>query len=166
VVICTLYPAKEPLVHIGQEAAWATEPVWTTWRKENSWPYWDSNSDPSVVHHVANRYTDYAMGGGDSRDIQVINSRKNAIFLDVTPCKYCVNRRFGGTYRRHLQGIKPASEEPASVGGFASEKSATCPRWFLASRFLYPEDGGDTFLRNVGLHNIYTAPHPRRQHSS
>jgi hypothetical protein len=24
----------------------------------------------------------------------------------------------------------------------------------------------DTFLRNVGSHNIYMAPHPRRQHSS
>jgi hypothetical protein len=28
-----------------------------------------------------------------------------------------------------------------------------------------PEDGGDIFLRNVGLHKIYTAPHPRRRHS-
>jgi hypothetical protein len=27
-------------------------------------------------------------------------------------------------------------------------------------------DGGDTVLRNVGEQNIYTAPHPRRQHSS
>jgi hypothetical protein len=32
--------------------------------------------------------------------------------------------------------------------------------------FFYPEDGGDTFLRNVGSHKIYTAPHPRRHHSS
>jgi hypothetical protein len=32
--------------------------------------------------------------------------------------------------------------------------------------FFYPEDGGDMFLRNVGLYNIYTAPHPRRRHSS
>jgi hypothetical protein len=32
---------------------------------------------------------------------------------------------------------------------------------------FYPEDGGDTFLRNVGsIHKIYTAPHPRRRHSS
>jgi hypothetical protein len=32
------------------------------------------------------------------------------------------------------------------------------PRSRIVSK--YPEDGGDTFLRNVGLHNIYTAPHP------
>jgi hypothetical protein len=43
---------------------------------------------------------------------------------------------------------------------------ATCSRWFLACGFFCPEDGGDTFLRNVGSHKIYTAPHPRRQHSS
>jgi hypothetical protein len=42
----------------------------------------------------------------------------------------------------------------------------TCSRWFLARGFFYPEDGGDMFLRNVGSHKIYTAPHPRRLHFS
>jgi hypothetical protein len=27
---------------------------------------------------------------------------KNAVFWNVAPCRYCVNRRFGGTYRLHL----------------------------------------------------------------
>jgi hypothetical protein len=31
---------------------------------------------------------------------------KNAVFWDVVPCRSCVNRRFGGTYRLHLQGRK------------------------------------------------------------
>jgi hypothetical protein len=62
---------------------------------------------------------------------------KNAVFWDVAPCIFCVNRRFGGTYL-----------------------------WFLARGFFYPEDEGDTFLRNVCSHKIYTAPHPRRLHSS
>jgi hypothetical protein len=31
---------------------------------------------------------------------------KNAVFWDVAPCRYCVNLRFGGTYRLHLQCIK------------------------------------------------------------
>jgi hypothetical protein len=43
---------------------------------------------------------------------------------------------------------------------------ATCSRRFLARGFFYHEDGGDTFLRNVGSHNIYTALLPRRRHSS
>jgi hypothetical protein len=29
---------------------------------------------------------------------------KKAVFWDVAPCRYGVNRRFGGTYRIHLQG--------------------------------------------------------------
>jgi hypothetical protein len=68
---------------------------------------------------------------------------KYAVFWNVVPYRYCVNRRFGGTY---LQGRrkKSACEEPAWAGAATS----------------------DTFLRNVGLHNIYTATHPRRRHSS
>jgi hypothetical protein len=31
---------------------------------------------------------------------------KNAVFWDVAPCRSCVNRPFGGTYRLHLQGRK------------------------------------------------------------
>jgi hypothetical protein len=45
------------------------------------------------------------------------------------------------------------------------QTAATFSRWFLVHGFFYPEDGGDTFLRNVGSHKIYTAPHPRRRHS-
>jgi hypothetical protein len=37
-----------------------------------------------------------------------------------------------------------------------------CSCWFFACGFFYPEDGGDTFLRNVGSHKIYKVPHPRR----
>jgi hypothetical protein len=48
-----------------------------------------------------------------------------------------------------------------------SAAAATCSRWFFARGFFYPEDGGDMILRNVGsIDHIYTAPHPRRRHSS
>jgi hypothetical protein len=30
--------------------------------------------------------------------------------------------------------------------------ATTCSRWFFAHGFFYPEDWGDTFLRNVGSH--------------
>jgi hypothetical protein len=33
------------------------------------------------------------------------------------------------------------------------------------SGFFYPEDGGDTFFRNVGSYKTYAAPHPRGRHS-
>jgi hypothetical protein len=29
---------------------------------------------------------------------------KKAVFEDVAPCRYCVNRRFGGMYHLHHQG--------------------------------------------------------------
>jgi hypothetical protein len=38
--------------------------------------------------------------------------------------------------------------------------------WFLTRRFFYPEDVGNMLFRNVDSHKIYTAPHPRRWHSS
>jgi hypothetical protein len=31
---------------------------------------------------------------------------KNAVLWDVAPCRYYVNRRFGGKYRLHLQDRK------------------------------------------------------------
>jgi hypothetical protein len=62
---------------------------------------------------------------------------KKAVFWDVASCSSCVNRRFG----------------------------ATRSRWFLVREFFYLEDGGDTFLRNVGLYKNYTAQHPRWRHS-
>jgi hypothetical protein len=34
---------------------------WTLWRRENSWSYRDSNTDPSVVRPVASRHTDCAI---------------------------------------------------------------------------------------------------------
>jgi hypothetical protein len=67
---------------------------------------------------------------------------KNNVFWDVAPCRSCVNRRFGATYCLHLQGRKICE-------------------W----KFFYPEDGCDTFLRNVGSRKIYKAPHPRRRRS-
>jgi hypothetical protein len=77
---------------------------------------------------------------------------KDAVFWDVAPCRSCVNRHFGGTHRLHLQGRK------------ISERGTSVSRWPHLSDFFYPEDGGDTFLRYVGSHKIYsyTAPHPRR----
>jgi hypothetical protein len=59
-VPAALSPGKKPPVPIGKEAGWSPEPVWMTWRRGNSWPYRNSNSDPSFVQLVASRYTDWA----------------------------------------------------------------------------------------------------------
>jgi hypothetical protein len=48
-------PAALPPVLIGYEVGWTLEPVWTTWREEESCPYRNSNSDPSAVQPMASR---------------------------------------------------------------------------------------------------------------
>jgi hypothetical protein len=36
---------------------------------------------------------------------------KNAVFWELAPCRFCVNRRFRGMYRLHLQGRKIRERE-------------------------------------------------------
>jgi hypothetical protein len=38
-------------------------------------------------------------------------------------------------------------------------------RWFIVRLIFDPEDGSDTFLKNVGSYADYTTQHPRRWHS-
>jgi hypothetical protein len=56
----TLPREKELPIPIGEEAGCVTEPKWTTWRREKSRPYRDSNSDHTAVQPVASRYADCA----------------------------------------------------------------------------------------------------------
>jgi hypothetical protein len=65
--------------------------------------------------------------------------QKVAVFQDTAPCSQQINRRFSKTYHLHLG------------------------RGFLARLIFDPEDGGDTFLRNVGSYTDYTALYPTRQ---
>jgi hypothetical protein len=55
---------------------------------------------------------------------------KIAVFWDVAPWRFCVKRRFGGTYRLHLQGRKIRARG-SSVSRWM-QSAATCSRWFLA----------------------------------
>jgi hypothetical protein len=55
------HPGRFTPIPFGLETVWTSVPVWTTWRRENSCPHRDSNSDPSIVQSVASRYTDCAI---------------------------------------------------------------------------------------------------------
>jgi hypothetical protein len=35
-------------------------------------------------------------------EVFTVVTLKNTVFWDVTPCRFCVNRRFGATYCPHL----------------------------------------------------------------
>jgi hypothetical protein len=47
---------------------------------------------------------------------------KNAVFWDVAPCRSCINRRFGRTYRLHIQGRK-IREQGTSVSMWLQTES-------------------------------------------
>jgi hypothetical protein len=55
----------------------APEPAWMTWRRENSLPYRESNSDPLAVQLIANRYTDWDISAPHRR------VRRRRMFLNV-----------------------------------------------------------------------------------
>jgi hypothetical protein len=77
---------------------------------------------------------------------------KNTLFWDITPCgPLKINRRFGVTYHRHLQDRRISR---------ARNQREIC-------KLFDPEDGGDTFPRNVCWFSTdYTASYPRRYYSS
>jgi hypothetical protein len=61
---------------------------------------------------------------------------KSSVFCDITSCSQLkVIRRFGVTCRLHLQGRRILEAKTSMKVGL----------------FFYPEEGGDIFLRNVGL---------------
>jgi hypothetical protein len=54
-----------------------SELVWKIWRGENSWPYRDSNFEPSVVQPVASRYTDSAILAPNWEKLSRENPKQN-----------------------------------------------------------------------------------------
>jgi hypothetical protein len=66
---------------------------------------------------------------------------KNAVFWDVAPCRSCVNRRFGGTYRVHLQG-RLSLQPPAHAGSSLSDFSVFLEFENIFSRLYNAEDSG------------------------
>jgi hypothetical protein len=70
---------------------------------------------------------------------------KVAIFWDIAPCDPYMNRRLGGNY--NLQFL---------------ESRYLLAHWFLARMIFDPEDGGDTFLRNVGSYTDCTTLYLKR----
>jgi hypothetical protein len=92
---------------------------------------------------------------------------KSIIFWDMTLCSpLSVNRRFGGTYRLHLQVWRVSQATIRQVVG-GKLLAACLLAGFCWTYFFDPEDGGHIFLRNVGWHSTdYTASYSRRWYSS
>jgi hypothetical protein len=77
------------------------------------------------------------------------NKNKDAVFWDVAPCRFCVNRRFGGSYRLHLHNRK-ILERPAHTGSSLED---------FSTMKIYEIRSSET--------SVYTRPRsPKRLHSS
>jgi hypothetical protein len=59
---------------------------------------------------------------------------KNTVFWDVAPCRSCVNRRFEGTYRLHLQGKR------------IRERGTILSRWLVIGKSTANSYSGFSFL--------------------
>jgi hypothetical protein len=82
------------------------------------------------------RSTDISM----TRDMEIM---KNAVFWDVTTCRYCVNRCFGGTYRPHFQG-REIRERGTNVSRWlqtVNRRSSETSLHTRSARRHIPEDG-------------------------
>jgi hypothetical protein len=76
---------------------------------------------------------------------------KNTAFWTVMLCGSCNNRRFGGTYSIHHQGVAVASY---------------CLRCSWLTGSFHPDDGVHNFLQNVRPYKSHTVSRPRRRYSS
>jgi hypothetical protein len=59
---------------------------------------------------------------------------KNAVFWDVAPCRYCITRRYGGTYHLHLQSRRKKKEKIRARGTSVSRWLQT--KWPVAGSSL------------------------------
>jgi hypothetical protein len=59
---------------------------------------------------------------------------KNVVFWDVELCRSCVNRRFGGTYRLHLQGRKINEWETSVSRWLQTAAKSQIPTWIFTSQ--------------------------------
>jgi hypothetical protein len=88
-------------VPIRQEAGQVPEPVWTMWKRDNSWLYRHPNSDPTVVQPVAIRHTDCVW------NLCIFSTSYAVTFearhLGKQPGYLLVNRSFN---RRMLQNVQ------------------------------------------------------------
>jgi hypothetical protein len=89
-----------------------------------------------------------------------------AVFWDVAPCRYCVNQRFGGTYRLHLQvrrqeEIRDYMSQIEYVGGDCIQLAHGMVQWrYLVDTAINKTQGILGQLRDCQL-SSESEPQPR-----
>jgi hypothetical protein len=86
-----LLPGKEPPIPIGKEVGVNPRAGVDDVERENSWPYRDSNSEPSLIQPVVSRYTGSTKTPKSEISLQSINgyrvvTRGDMIWVEATGC--------------------------------------------------------------------------------
>jgi hypothetical protein len=68
---------------------------------------------------------------------------KKAVFWDVAPCRSGVNRRFGGTYRLHLQGRRENIRKSARETFVSDVTRIALPFFFFFFFFTFYNDNAN-----------------------
>jgi hypothetical protein len=96
----------------------------------------------------------------------------NVVFWEVALCRFCVDRRFGGTYRLHLQGSK-IRERNTSVGRWVQSTStytdlhsATSQKTTLFRTFLDNVKLGHVVIPCILWEIIFVTVFTRARHKS
>jgi hypothetical protein len=87
---------------------------------------------------------------------------KNAVFWDVTPFGSYMNRRFGGKYHPSMRVAQIGELGTLAVTSNivflrSVRRLPVTVNVVSSSTIRHPDDGGDTFLRNVGCYNSHSA---------
>jgi hypothetical protein len=90
---------KRPPVPTGYEVGRTPVPVWTIWRRENSWPFRDSNSDPSVVQPLLGEACDVTLTVKQSLIRKWWQFKTELI--DITCALGCSTSSFGRKWNMH-----------------------------------------------------------------
>jgi hypothetical protein len=89
------------------------------WRRENSWSYQNSNSDPSVVLPIACRYTDYAIPAIQislKTEILIFLKRKNFVLGEGETRHFPHIPKWAKWPRREADHSPPSSVELRKCG--------------------------------------------------
>jgi hypothetical protein len=106
-----LYPQrKSPVTPLDRRLGWPKS--WSGHCGENSLPYRDSNSDPSVVQSVVSRYTNYAIPAPILFQLYCKNINT---YWPITVVAQCKPRNVFGSYNTGIIGSNPTRDMDVSV---------------------------------------------------
>jgi hypothetical protein len=99
---------------------------------------------------------------------------KNAVFWDVSPCRSCVNRRFGGICHLHIQGRKIRERETSVNRWLQAESPVENTKLYKNMEGEWAsgksiEGRGERYVEMgqlvAGQSRYRIVPHRRRRHS-